>query len=139
MHQDDYRKLRDLWYKKLKDDGFKDIETKDKADSNLIRWDSLHFQHAHTPTTFEAIQSYYYLATQFLNSRSFKDTTDGRIEKEIWHLHSIGHTLRHIATLIQSRFDVVLIKDRYNKDNVAAIIKRLQKCMYTCSYRERNE
>lgn len=132
-----YSELKKLWYQKLKESGFDDIE--DPGGTHLKRWDSFYYQHHYTPLEFNSCQSYYYAAEHFLNSAAFKNSIDGRIEKEIWTLHSQGRTLRSIALLIQSRFDVLLIKDRYNKDNIAAIIKRFQSQMWKALSGERRE
>lgn len=135
---DEYAKLKQLWYKKLKAAGFKDIEHPER--DMLLQWESMYFQSRHTPQLFENAQSYFYMATHFLNNvRAFRATLDGRIRKEIWLLHTEGCPLRSIAAIIQRRFDVVLIKDRYNKDNIASIIKQLQNQMYAALGRERNE
>ena len=117
------KELQKLWYKKLEEQGFRDIE---QSDGRLREWDSFYFQHHFNPDLFRLKHHYYYQATQFLNHlRDNPETPELHIE--IWHMHSEGMGVRQIALKLQARMDVILSKVRYNKDNIGEIVNSLKK------------
>lgn len=134
---DEFKSLKSLWYKKLKDEGFDDKE----SGPYLKEWDSHYFQARHEPHTFHIHHDYYYLATHFLNSHTFNSD----FERQIWHLHSTGMGYREIAREIETSqthtphckknycdlFCLIKSGDFYiaNKDKVNQIIKRLKRTM----------
>lgn len=89
----DIRALQSLWYKKLKDEGFRDIE---KNPDLLNQWDSSYFQTHYNPDTFQAKQIYFYRAKHFLDAYPFPHP----IQKKIWSMHSDGIGVRQIAISI---------------------------------------
>jgi hypothetical protein len=114
-------KLIKEWDQKLKDSGFKDVESRDKktGELRLTAWDSHYFQIRNTPEIFEIKQEYYYKANQFLSSYRFVSHT----ERHIWEMHSSGFGVRQIAD------DLKAAGIKTNKDYVATIVTRLKKAM----------
>jgi len=129
-------KLKQIWYRKLAQSGFKDIEPQNHHKCTLIQWHSMYFSHRYAPQEFENIQSYYLAASHFLESDRLARSP---VEKEIWSMHCEGKPLRYIALKIQRRHDVIRRRERYNKDKVGAIIKNIEKDMFDELRAERNE
>lgn len=115
----EFRKLQRDWYKKLKEDGFEDIEDTNSKEEFLKEWHSSSFQLSHDPATFEAKQEYFYLATKFLSSYQFPT----EVERIIWTLHAEGKSLREIAVDLQTK------GHRLFKDKVHHIVKNLEAVM----------
>lgn len=132
------KKLRDLWYKKLKKSGFDDIETHDGK--YLKYWDSHYFQNrkrqmGHRPgmtkpkpgghnygedvplsaAHYLSTQEYFYRAEHFLTEYAFKGATWAR-DKRFWKLHAEGKSNREIARTC-----------KVDKSMVNKIINRLKK------------
>lgn len=117
---DELMKLTEIWYQKLKESGFKDIEQLDKSNEyRLKEWDSCYFHLRNDPDIFDIKREYYYQANQFLHSYSFKSETD----RHAWQLHSEGVGFREIAKSLRSK------GTRTNKDIVATVIRRLKRAM----------
>ncbi len=119
------KKLTSEWYKRLKDHGFKDIETVVGGREYLKDWSASYFQDRYDPLTFHAKHDYYYLAHQFLHSHRFRS----QIEREIWALHTEGWGYREIAMRILGRMDVALLRVTYNKDIINAVVLKLKGTM----------
>lgn len=84
------KQIQQVWYQKLKEEGFEDIE---KSKDNIHRWHCSFFQNKYTPESFTIKQTYYRLASQFLENFMF----ERELDLEIWRLHSEGVPLREIA------------------------------------------
>lgn len=113
-----FKKLKKEWYRKLKKEGFVDIE---KAEHSLgpfyscaRRFDvgSRDEVAEVTNLKYDAKEEYYRLAEHFLNEFEF----DNKIEKIIWTMHTEGKTIREISSLK---------KIKMKKDKVHEVIKRL--------------
>lgn len=91
-----FKGLRVSWYKKLKENGFIDIEEADR--DTLQQWDCAYYQNRYTPDEFQAKQRYYELAGRLLHIEN-EFWTDK--EKSIWRLHSEGLTIREIAVIVE--------------------------------------
>lgn len=114
------KQLQDFWYKKLKVDGFDDLEYGDdfirSAKPALLR-------KPQTSTIYqESIEEYYYMATHFLNDFKFKSN----VQRIIWEYHSNGISSRDIAKLLTK----AKIRQPPKKSTVFVIIKRLEQSMY---------
>src|SRR5271165_2288854 len=102
-----YDEERAMWYKKLKDSGFEDIE--DDA-GNLKTYEGGQFFEEHHlydqlkhqtkeeqhQIAIEATTRYYQLATQFMHTYPFKRNLD----KIVWEYHAVGTSRRRIATAL---------------------------------------
>lgn len=108
--------LQEKWYKKLKNEGFDDIE---QDEQNLKRWDGRYFRNEYNSTTFEAKKTYYQEAGKFLNYYKFQSILD----KKIWTLHSDGLTVRAIVIELEQRGYKIY------KFKVQETIKRLAQVM----------
>lgn len=117
----EFKKLQEIWYKKLKASGFEDIET---DDDQLRVWHSTEFMKNFNVDTFTAKESYYRLAGQFLHGHTFKN----RVEKMIWDWHSQAVGVRGEGG-IHSRLKAKGIT--VGKDRIFAIILALSKLMVT--------
>jgi len=127
-NNNEYKKLRKVWYKKLAKSGFEDIES---DDSNLKVWSSK-FTHEKTVTSYKAKEEYYYMANSFLNSYSFETS----LEKTIWTYHAEAISIRNIVKLLKK------VKIKTNRQTVFLILKNLKnemKKMYMPTYWENNE
>lgn len=94
----DLLKLRDQWYLKLLEDGFKDIEThsEEKYDGLLKRYDSLN-------NFSEAQIEYYEKCRAFLLEFNFPKES----HRIIWELHASGMTERNIIIyLVKHNIDI---------------------------------
>lgn len=84
------QKLTQKWYKKLANEGFKDIES---SEAHLEQWHSRYFQDRNTPEEYLENVRYYEMAEEFLQTYNF-DTSS---EKLVWEKHAQGMTIREIA------------------------------------------
>lgn len=114
-----FESLKTQWYKKLKKEGFKDIEN---PKGNLIKfestiWKSTKFHKtADSMMLRQARESYFRLAGHFLYDHEFETSTD----KAIWTMHANGKTLDHIKTFCKD----------LTRDKVYHIILKLKHKMY---------
>lgn len=86
----EFLELKNKWYKKLEDKGFKDVE---QDEDHLKQWHSSYFKHPSHVISFEAKEEYYRLAGQFTYEHKFKNKT----ESFIWQQHSDGVTMPKIV------------------------------------------
>lgn len=91
-----FKELKAQWYKKLKDKGFKDAEL-NNGDLRLYHAD--YFALKNEPTIFEAKETYYRFAGQFLHSHKF----NSKLEQAIWEHHSEGHGVRQILVFVRKK------------------------------------
>lgn len=111
-----FQKLQEKWYGKLKKEGFEDAE---HDEDHLKLHHKYRFDAYCEEITYNAKESYYRLAGQFLGDHNFKTKTD----KVIWDLHSQGFSYREIVKLAR-RHGI-----RTKKDKVLATVQRLVKLM----------
>lgn len=117
IDEDDLKVLKKIWYKKLKDSGFQDIEDINSPRELLKTWHSNYFMRKYTPDEFEAKASYYRRCSHFLYDYSF----DSDRERLVWELHSEGLSFRDIAKR--------LWRYRLNKDSVNKMVSKLIEIM----------
>lgn len=86
----EFKKLQDKWYKKLKKDGFDDIEN---SFEDLRTGSNNNIQQLQTVDSFEARAVYYRLASQFLYEHKFENLFD----RQVWSAHCEGIAMRQIA------------------------------------------
>jgi len=109
-------KLKKLWYQKLRESGFKDIERKDgTVGRGAPRVDNLN------DVQKQAIQDYYSMCRNFLEEHTF----DNEVERFIWSLHSEGTSVRDISNQLQK------INITKKKDATWYVVKRLVALMKT--------
>lgn len=106
MTSPSFKKLQKQWYKKLKDEGFKDIENVGYYMTSAINLRAV------ATKDREAIQEYYSNATSVLYETQF----DTEKEKKIWELHCEGLSLRKVAA-----------KYGISKSGAQSIIAKIQK------------
>lgn len=117
--QTDFFDLRALWYKKLKEDGFDDIETFRGHTSKLRSWHSVYFHLRHDAEDFGFQEEYYRRASIFLEDYAFAS----HLEEEIWRYHQGGFSVRDTAKDLQA------MGFKINKDQVNEVVQDLQKIM----------
>ena len=95
----EFKELERLWYDKLKEEGFQDIEeSPDKAERGsgermLVRSHSADFKRV-PRSNIESSYEYYYFASQFLlHENGFKNEK----HRKVWELHCEGVPEREIA------------------------------------------
>lgn len=113
-----YEKLRDEWYKKAADTGFKDIE--DVNNDTLKTWSTKLFQNHHGES-WEAKRAYYQMAENFLEDYKF----DTELEKVVWTYHASGISYRDIAKILAKAGNKIK-----SKSPIYYIIKKLKNSMY---------
>ena len=128
----EYNKIRAVWYKKLKDEGFEDIE---QDEDTLKSWSSTHFnKKGFSPEYRMSKIEYYQMATNFLNDYTFESNLD----KIIWEYHAEAISTRDIAKLLTA----AKIKKKMSHWPVFCVIKRLEeamKRMYLSGYQKQYE
>ncbi len=82
-----------IWYKKLEQSGFKDIE---KDEHRLKQWSSK-LNTDVVRRNWEAKNEYYSMARRFLNNYKF----ESNLEKNIWAYHAEGISARNISKLLK--------------------------------------
>jgi hypothetical protein len=93
-----YAKLKKIWYAKLKDSGFIDIEPYGKFfRGGSLKWKFNPNDETGHSKDFKAKEEYHYLARQLLNENVFKTN----LHKIIWEYHSEGISTRDIAKLLK--------------------------------------
>lgn len=90
----DYEKQKSIWYKKLKDSGFKDIEYDENWMKSCLPRPNATIR---DPLVRETVQAYYSMAYYFLNEYKFE--TD--LDKTIWEYHAEGISARNIVRLLK--------------------------------------
>ena len=113
----DYKTQKEIWYKKLEESGFKDIEddkgqlkrTSTSRNIPLVAW--------------TAKLDYFQMATNFLEDYKF----NSEIERLIWEYHSEGLSVREISDIL-TKANVQSIS--VTRNPIWEIIKRLKKSMY---------
>ncbi len=120
-----YADLQKVWYDKLKEEGFEDIETPEHM---LKRWHAYDFSRRKSiPWQIKA--NYYNNTERFLIEHRFTN----RREKVIWEYHSKAISIRDIVELLK---DVGI---KTNRDAVWEIIHRLETLMRKKYMRYDNE
>ena len=106
-------KLQDVWYEKLKKDGFKDIE---QRDGNLKQWESHAFGGRYNHNLFNSKSKYYQLAGQYLHENEFETEKS----KKIWELHSEGFSITQISAQLKKKR-----RKSCSRSSVQAVVKKL--------------
>jgi hypothetical protein len=125
----DFEKLKAKWYKKLKDDGFVDIEYDDKL---FVGVPTSVLGKRLKDGVWQAKAAYYSMAESFLIEYAFSNELD----KIIWDYHANGISVREIAETLRK----AKIK-KTNRTTVWLTVKRLEKIMkqmYLLDFREEN-
>jgi len=91
-----FKKLQAVWYGKLKEEGFVDIEDNSLSDVPLKQWSFNFFRMNYVPEKYEALKSYYDRANLIL--RTFNFQNEGY--RQVWELHCQGFSERDIAKKI---------------------------------------
>lgn len=116
--RDDFIQLKALWYKKLKDTGFKDIET---FSGYIKDWPSQRIQRDFSPEKIQERQEYFRAASQLYWEHEF----DSVLEKSIWQLHCEGKSYREISETLRNS------RNKLNKDKVQITISKLSKLAHS--------
>lgn len=121
--------LQKEWYKKLHDNGFRDIE----SDENHLKFYTSQFgaKFLKAEGVWEAKARYYQMAENFLGDYKFAS----EMERVIWEYHSNGISYRNIAKLIAK---LRLVK-KTNRTTIYQVIKRLKIKMYDMYVAENQE
>lgn len=91
-----FAKLQEKWYKKLKKEGFVDLED---VRGNLWTWSSFYFSCRYTPDRFHDIERFYQEAEVFLHEHPFKNVRD----RAVWELFCQGKTVQAISKALKAR------------------------------------
>jgi hypothetical protein len=114
MQTKQFKKLQAQWYKKLAESGFVDKEDHSHYDVPLKQWDSFYYQARYTPEQYQEHLEYFNWASSFLSRYKFQN----KLEKQMWAMHTDGHTMRDIAK-----------KSRISLSKTYSIIQRLRNFM----------
>lgn len=118
MSELSFKELQKLWYKKLEDTGFFDIEAKETTfRSHRYGRGKRHGQYSNT---WQDSKRYYYdLATSFLNEHEFESP----LERVIWEYHANSISTRNIAKIL------IAAKVKTNRTTVWLTVKMLRQKM----------
>lgn len=112
----EYQRLKEIWYKKLEDSGFHDIETDEyKLKVYSTKWARKSYVSG-IPHKIE----YYRIANMFLLEHTF----DTKLDKAIWEYHTNGLGARSIATILKKAKI-----ERHGRESVYQKIKVLRTIM----------
>lgn len=100
------KSLQSVWYQKLKDEGFDDIETS-------FQFHSSYFKDL-APKLMLEKEAYFSKASSFLNDFEFYS----QLERDVWEMHSKGDTIREISSKLQT-----------SVGNTQGIVSRLRNIM----------
>lgn len=92
----DYQSLKKIWYEKLAKSGFVDIEASTEGYQRVRGTRTDEFARQRSMHTWEAKQTYYYMATHFLNEHKFSN----KMEQVIWEYHINGLSMRNIGKIL---------------------------------------
>lgn len=95
---DEFKKLQDKEYKKLKESGFEDIEDMRLPEPPLKKWHNLVFRKLDL-NKIEDATTYFEAARKLLLTYKFESVT----HKQIWELHSEGLSYRQIERAINKK------------------------------------
>lgn len=128
----EFKKLQQLWYKKLEKNGFDDIESKVLSNKTLIPYLRSTPEHEVNRSTNKSKvyliaqkQDYFRAVGHFLYDHKFTN----EVERLIWEYHSDGKSLRETSSLLKNH----RIKIAYTQ--VKEIIQKIRKQMFDY-YRE---
>lgn len=111
-----------IWYKKLEESGFVDIE---QDEDNLKSW-SAKFATKKSQELWKAKESYYHMATHFLNDYKFETP----IEKIIWEYHAEAISVQDISRILRKlRYRKLGQRSKIDHNSVWAVISKLEKIM----------
>lgn len=110
-----FNNLQNTWYKKLKAEGFNDIEGDFGISITTGVFSTKRFFERNTYDTFKNKERYYQLAGHFLHEHTFET----KLDKEIWELHSEGLSYRDISEKIKI----------LQKSQVCKVVKTLKELM----------
>jgi hypothetical protein len=123
---DNFKALQKAWYKKLRDEGFDDIE---QDEENLKVWHSHFFanrlKNRHTQSSWASKEEYFRVAGQFLHDHEFLDPLD----KAVWELHANGLPVTKIVDELRSRRPKIKTKKKITPLLIRNIVKMLVKEM----------
>lgn len=111
-----FKALEQIWYEKLKAEGFEDIEDCDKRDRPLSAWHSFKFP-ALNAGQREASTLYFEAASELLHTYEFERP----IERFIWALHCQGLSKREIEIEV-SKSD---FEKKYKRETILNIITKI--------------
>ena len=128
-------KAKIVWYKKLKDSGFEDIERDElylkRYSGSLNESGKEKLSYTKRRLHWESTGDYYSMAAKFLHDYKFTSN----LEKVIWEYHAEGMSMRNIAKTLKK---LKLKKFNINKDKVNSIVKPLvlaMKRMYLVGFK----
>lgn len=116
--KNDLEKLKKIWYKKLKDSGFGDIEYDENWMKSCLPRPNATIR---DPLVRETVQAYYNMASHFLNEYKFEEELD----KVIWEYHTEGISPRNIIKLLKA----AKIKRKVYRKFIEDKIKRFEATM----------
>lgn len=120
-----FKELQKLWYSKLKQKGFEDIERNEyhlKDPSSKFARTTGRSESSLTSIARDAKRDYYLMATDFLNTHTFET----KLDENIWAYHTEGISCRDIAKLLNK-----VRKKKIFFTAVWTIINRLETIMKT--------
>jgi len=93
------KELQKIWYGKLKDCGFDDIE----HNGRLVNSSLNIFRNRFNETKYQTTLDYYQAATRLLHLHDWSLEKKPIIMREIWALHSEGHPTMKIVEILKTQ------------------------------------
>lgn len=110
----DKKALQKIWYQKLKEEGFEDIENNERPGTPLNAWHSLKWRYI-PQERMEETMLYYAQAKELLYTFHFENTA----QKRIWELHSEGLSKREIEKALAKT------KTPFKREWIGVIINKI--------------
>lgn len=116
-----FKDLQAKWYRKIKENGFQDIEKNEE----IVRFHGQDFQTQYTPAQFTEKERYFQEAYSLLESDIFLND----LERRIWQLHCVGLSIRKIVVEL-NREGFKIKSNPSEKDTVNKIINEFKGLMF---------
>ncbi len=113
---EDIKQLTEVWYERLKQEGYQDIEDHSHPDKPLLAWHNFKWKNLN-PNKKADIEAYYEQARSLLHTYLFEN----EIHRIIWELHCEGFSKRRIEVKIST------LDKPYKREAIGLIINMIAK------------
>lgn len=114
--------LTEVWYKKLEDEGFQDIERRNKR---YMKRESTNIAMNYSQDTEE----YYRKARQFMFSEQFQELPS--LDQDVWGLHAEGYSYDQILTTLNKSNNLTMLCKRkpFSRHKIQRIVLNIKNTM----------
>lgn len=131
IKDEDFQKLQALWYQRLKEDGFEDIENTSLREPALIQFHSQYFFSNHTEDSIADLQDWFDFCSEFLFRYQLWQNLK---EHLIWTYYCKGFSQRKIADLLFKEHQM-----KIHSTSVHFVLAKLTKILKSLSWVESHQ